>query len=313
MIQKFNSFTLPLVIEEVSASAASTETSAAGWSLPFISINGIPQSICDEIRVEATSIVTNENAIVTGPNGSHLYFIANDKKPVEPYTVVVDVKKTKILCRSESCTRFRTFNVCCHVMTIAFRIEVFDQYVSKMNETKAKQLITKAVNTQKEKGAGKKKHKATQKRKAPANFKAQKITMIAEAESDDVLPLDRTQSCPKYPDPPSNGYVVGILRYCHKKVSTCYGCGSKFQEDSYPKPPQDLVVVSKTQRMYVDPKTRKRKMSDQLSNVYFHFNYACVSNHDPLFTPQLLHVPKDLRPHLLPEHKATLDFSQVLY
>ena len=48
-----------------------------------------------------------------------------------------------------------------------------------------------------------------------------------------------------------NCYVLTQLKYCHRNVAKFYGCGEEFYINGYPKEPQDLVIVSKTNRMLV--------------------------------------------------------------
>ena len=57
-------------------------------------------------------------------------------------------------------------------------------------------------------------------------------------------------------DPLPNSYVLTPLKYCHRNVAKCYGCGGEFYINGYPQEPQDLVIVSKTKRMFVHPQTK---------------------------------------------------------
>ena len=111
---------------------------------------------------------------------------------------------------------------------------------------------------------------------------------------------------PVYPNPPPNCYVLGILKFCHKNVSVCYGCGGRLQNYGYPVP----VVMSKTKRIYIDPVTHQR-FCEQFSNIYYHFNYSCISAHNSLFTPQFITVPADLLPHLSPDHIQVLKKNHI--
>ena len=95
-------------------------------------------------------------------------------------------------------------------------------------------------------------------------------------------------SYPTFPNPPPNSYVIAIHKYYHKNVSVCYGCSGHFRENGYPIPPNDMIVVSKTQRHYTDPKTHQKAISTNFSNAYYYFYQARLSRHNALFTPQLL-------------------------
>ena len=109
-------------------------------------------------------------------------------------------------------------------------------------------------------------------------------------------------SYPTFPNPPPNSYVIAILKYCHKNVSVCYGCSGRFRENGYRISPNDMIVVSKTHRHYTDLKTHQKAISTDFSDVYYHSHQVCLSRHNVLFTPQLLMLPPDIKPFLLPEH-----------
>ena len=87
------------------------------------------------------------------------------------------------------------------------------------------------------------------------------------------------------PTPPNlspNCYQLTLLKSCHRNVSKYYGCQALFVIDGYPKEPYDFVIVSTTQRSYVDPKTQQKTISSNFSKVYFHFNWSCVLKHDSI-------------------------------
>ena len=92
---------------------------------------------------------------------------------------------------------------------------------------------------------------------------------------------------PKQPNPKPNGYIVILLKFVHRNASTCYSCGGKFYHQGYPDVPGDLIVASKTKRIFVNLVTRERTQSNEFSNVYFHFNFACIFAHDCCFAPHL--------------------------
>ena len=62
-----------------------------------------------------------------------------------------------------------------------------------------------------------------------------------------VIPL------PKYPDPSPNYYVVGILKFCHKNVSSCFGCGGNFKTNGYQRPENSKVVTISSVVKYLLP------------------------------------------------------------
>ena len=115
---------------------------------------------------------------------------------------------------------------------------------------------------------------------------------------------------PSYPNTLPNHCVLGMLQFCHKQVSVCYGCGCKFYIDGYTEPPSDLVIVSSMLRSYIDSNHQK-VVSPQFSKVYYHFNYSCITVHNQFFAPPLIIIPKDLNLYLSPVDKEVLMVSQI--
>ena len=126
--------------------------------------------------------------------------------------------------------------------------------------------------------------------------------IVAKTPQQKYSPNQNLTSCPTFPNPPPNSYVIAILKYYHKNASVCCGCSRSFRENGYPISPNDMIVVSKTQTHYTDPKTHQKAIPADFSNVYYHFHQACLFRHNILFTPQLLMLPTDIKPFLLPEH-----------
>ena len=127
------------------------------------------------------------------------------------------------------------------------------------------------------------------------------LKIVAQTPQQKYSPNQNLTSYPTFPNPPPNSYVIVILKYCHKNISVCYSCSGCFRENGYPIPPNCMIVVSKTQRPYMDRKTHQKAISTYFSNVYYHFHKACFSRHNVLFTPQLLMLLPDIKPFLLPE------------
>ena len=98
------------------------------------------------------------------------------------------------------------------------------------------------------------------------------------------------------PNPPSNRFLATLLKFIHQNVSSCYGCNGKFYENAYPSPPNDLVVVSKTQRAFYNQIAGERTRSSEVKNEYFYFNYTCVRSHDQFFVPQLINMESHIKP-----------------
>ena len=117
---------------------------------------------------------------------------------------------------------------------------------------------------------------------------------------------------PKQPNPPTNGCIVTLLKFVHSNVSTCYSCGGKFYHQGYPDAPGDLIVVSKTKRVFVNPVTHERTQSNEFSNVYFHFNFTCIFAHDRCIAPQLIQIEQDVKMSLREVHVITLISAGIM-
>ena len=118
------------------------------------------------------------------------------------------------------------------------------------------------VKIGKEKTAGKKKSKSTQKKKGPANQKQVEVRRV-------VLPCDDMIAKSELSEPAPNQYILSMLKICHRNVSKCYGCAGAFYQKGYPQEPNDLVVVTKLRRQFVDPKTKVLTTSSEFSKFIF--------------------------------------------
>lgn len=116
---------------------------------------------------------------------------------------------------------------------------------------------------------------------------------------------------PAFPTPCAGGYVLTLLKFCHGNVTSCYSCRGKFLECGYPNPPMDMIVVSNTRRWYRETNSNQMVRSTGLTNVYFHLNYGCLREFDRMFTPQMISVPAEVRPFLLPEHRNILNSCSI--
>ena len=111
---------------------------------------------------------------------------------------------------------------------------------------------------------------------------------------------------PKQPNSPPNGYIVTLLKFVHSSVSTSYSFGGKLYHQSYPDVPGDLIIVWITKRVFVNPATHERTQSNEFSNVYFHFNFACIFAHDRCFPPHFIRIKQDVKMRLEEVHVITL-------
>ena len=166
--------------------------------------------------------------------------------------------------------------MCSQSVAIAFKLNIFASHIKKAERRNSNHALTNAVNFGKQKDAGKKKSQSTSKRKGPANNKREKVIKLIDPDNenksfsnnnDGLVISDIATPKTSYPNPLPNQYVLGILQFCHKQVSVCYGCGCK----NYPEPPSGLVIVSSMRRPDIDS-NHQRVVSRQFSKVCYHFN-----------------------------------------
>ena len=215
------------------------------------------------------------------------------KKSSNPFKVLYNVANSKVECQTDSCFHYKSFKFCSHTVAVAVHLKIFETYISKVkrSSTKPVEPVDNLVDISRNPNAGQKKTKSTQKRKGKANKKPEKV--MKHVDPCDVYGSPVQQ--PKQPNPPPNGYIVTLLKFVHRNVSTCYSCSGKFYHQGYPDAPGDLIVVSKTKRVFVNPVTHERTQSNEFSNVYFHFNFACIFANDHCFAPQLIQIEQKLK------------------
>jgi len=66
----------------------------------------------------------------------------------------------------------------------------------------------------------------------------------------------------------------------------------------------DLIIVYKSNQIYIDQSTKQQTYSPNLSKVYYHF--ACLQRKNSMFSINHIIVPEDLKPHLSSSHKTVL-------
>ena len=84
-----------------------------------------------------------------------------------------------VICLSKSCVSYKSFKVCCHTVAIANKLNVLSTLMSKRNANlTTEQALMNSARVSRDKNCGKKKTKATQKRKGPSSNKPQKIAKL---------------------------------------------------------------------------------------------------------------------------------------
>ena len=244
----------------------------------------------------AIKCISRAGGLVDGPVGSSLFYIANKKKPSQPYPVLCNVSKCNFVCYSDKSDQFKAFKI--YILNAsAYYLKVRRRYIELVNRRScSKNLLSNIVNLSREKNAGKKKKtKSTQTRRGPANVIPCKITKPVNATHQPPTPV--------LPDPPSSRYIATLLKFVHQNVSSCYGYNGKFYEHGCPSLPNNLVVVSKTQRVFYNQITKERTRCNEMKIIFQ--LYLCAFTR-PVLCTQLINVESDVKPWLEEKHVAFL-------
>ena len=320
-IKKFNEYHLNLAENPPLKVQKGRQLQENYEDLAAIDIQNIPQSISKDICQESIDILSESSSNIIKGHGSS-YFVVNKNSINQPFHVIVKGNGDNITCQSDLCFRFKTFGICAHVLCVAKLENKVKSLLARCNKKKPK--ISQLSDRGKDKGAGQKKTKSTQRRKGVPNKPRVPLARIVpkaapivsgtpstppvnpDVPSNGNSPIvsGTTPPPPTNPDVPSNGYSLFLFQFCHKNVSKCYGCGSSF--DAPMDDPNNLIIVSKTNRSYIDPTTKIKMYSSDLSRVYYHFNFSCLQRQNQMFSINLIKVPEDLKPHLSATHKTVL-------
>jgi hypothetical protein len=262
-------------------------------------IISIPIEILRNIFSRAAGLSETEVVAAPGPSSSvaTAYFVSSKQNPDLPYHVRV-AGKHKYSC-TPTCVRFATYKLCSHILAVAQKdnnlFECIREYKKLHNKTGAN--LTALANVGMPQNRGAKHIKSTSRRKGAAK---------SIPKPPPVLLVDGGKAKVPNPDPIPGTYVVTLLKLCNARVSKCFGCNGQIRDgNNCTVPPNDMVIVSKAKRPYMDPLTGEKHMS-ALGNVYFHFNEVCVKRHNNVFIPALIIVPEEVKTHLELGHKDIL-------
>ena len=280
------------------------DNSTSAVAVPHIYlIDFVPKIITEEIHREASKLLNKKGRIAVGSDGSNICYCHNKKNIRLPVAVGYDtrVNDQVVTCHSKSCVRYRSFNICCHTVAMANKFNVLSTPISKLNaKWTTEQALMNSANISRGKNCGKKKTKATQKRKEPCSNKPQKIAKLLPFPDRGELELSQPPStsrrhantasakldlqqffnCPNtfLQLPPSKNPVIDSSTRA-RDLKDSFQFARKTSQFGYPIPPNDMIVVSKTHRHYTDPKTHQKAISTDFSNVYYHFHQARLSRH----------------------------------
>ena len=192
---KLKSFEIP--VNRGSTNSCDDKSTSAVVVPHIYLIDFVPETIAEEIHREASKVLNKKGRIVVCSDGSNICYFHNKKNIRLPVAVEYGtrVNGQVVTCHSKSCVRYRSFNICCHTVAMAIKFNVLSTPISKLN---AKWTTEKALmnsgNISRGKNCGKKKTKATQKRKEPCSNKLQKIAKLLPFPDRGELELSRPPS-----------------------------------------------------------------------------------------------------------------------
>ncbi|XP_065059812.1 uncharacterized protein LOC135687231 [Rhopilema esculentum] len=181
LTKRFNSFIPPYKSTE-SERQKDVSASAPCISLPNLLLRGFPTSIQQEIQKEACKLLNESGRIIHGPAESNLYMVTNKRQSSQPHLVTYDKSKNKAICQSKFCFRGKGFGICGHAVAVAKKENFLAKFVQQFNKNSPADSVSRLVDAGKEKRAGQKKTKATQKRKGPANSTKEKVMKFIERQ-----------------------------------------------------------------------------------------------------------------------------------
>lgn len=311
-MNKFNDFVLP---EKTKVSVVVQKKKSANNDFLTVDIQNIPKSIAQEIKQKACELVT-ENLTLKGFGSS--YYVRNDIKEDEDFRVIYDesVKKPSLKCTNSKCHQFKCYGICAHSLAVATYLGIIKVFVQSCNSKKAK--INLLADFNKEANAGRKKSKSTQRRTTTTTTATSATTTSTPTAAKTSVSTNTPPTTgitknlvnqPSQPDPAPHCYQLTLLKCCHKNVTCCYGCGGRYGK---PEKPDDLIVASKTKRIYVSPKSKELTQSPDFTRVYYHLKQSCLSKYDKFFHVSSILVPDDLTAHPSARHKTLLKSIGIL-
>ena len=122
---KLNSFEIPVNRGSSSTNSCDDKLTSA-VVVPHIYLNFVPGTITEEIHREAWKLLNKKGRIAAGPDDPNIYYYHNKKNIRMPVPVEYDPRENGqvVTCLSKSCVWYRSFNVCCHTVAIANKLNV---------------------------------------------------------------------------------------------------------------------------------------------------------------------------------------------
>ena len=162
---KFNRFKEVDILRLSSVTTYRPSSSGTSCSKYDIKLKMAPASIIEDMLTEGEA-VGNSEAMLKSFEDTH--YVKNSNHINDSFEVFCDVKTGSVICKNKnkSCYRFPTLKICQHCLAILIKTSPLETFVTNYNKTKNINL-GRLVESDKEKNAGKKKRKATEKRKKP--------------------------------------------------------------------------------------------------------------------------------------------------
>ena len=312
-VENFNNFVIPNEEKVPTLLCKRKDAENKQVDLSSVKLTNVPESITSDMCREAEELIKT-NGILKGFGST--YLVKNEKKPNDAFVVTLDGKKNNLSCVKEKCFRYKSYQVCSHMLGVASLLNLLETVVQGCNKKKQKK-ISALVDFNKDKTVGKKPTKATQRRKSAAHKPKTPLTKLVESDTFLTNQNKRNQSIEEHvkivtPDPEPRTFHLFLLKICHGNVKTCYGCGKRFSESGQPEEPNDLVVITKIKRKFVHKATKEVTRSTEMAKVYCHFSGDCLKFDDQIFKVEDLEISDEVARLLSSCHKAALNAAGVL-
>ena len=150
---KLNRFEIPVNRGNSSRNSCDDKLTSA-LVIPHIYLNFVFETITEEIHREASKLLNKKGRIAAGPDGSNICYCHNKKNIRMPVPVEDDtlVNGQVVICLSKSCVRYRSFNVCCHTVAVANKLNELSTLISKLYpKSTTEQALMNSANASRDK------------------------------------------------------------------------------------------------------------------------------------------------------------------
>lgn len=275
----------------------------------------VPFPILKDMFDKAGQLVSDKCSIVPVPGcrDGRSFLVANVTNVNAPHFLKYAASTLNISCDNK-CSRWNSFKLCGHTLALAENIGVLPDYIRKYRlKSNTASNLTAMANTNMPSSRGKKPTKATQKRKGKANSTPLELLQYEDTSDcqssmvskDKSAPTDRSYEAPHQNDQPFHlTFMTGIIK-------KCYGCGQMFPAKQR-LPPNDLVLKRFDHRVYVSPRSKVQKKTQNLQSTYYHLNVNCARRKCPRFSMKDVIIQDEVQEQLTEAHKRVLKNLNVV-